>query len=723
MELKSRDKIELLSPAGDFECFIAAVAAGADAVYAGGDRFGARAYASNFNREELLETIDHSHLFDRRFYLTVNTILKNNEISELYEYIAPLYEAGLDGVIVQDIGVISVLSEMFPKLPLHASTQMAVTDVEGVRLLSDMGIKRIVPARELSLSEIRNIYEATGMELECFIHGALCYSYSGKCLFSSILGGRSGNRGRCAQPCRLPYNGKYILSARDLMTLDILPELINAQIASFKIEGRMKSKEYVAAVTGIYRKYIDRFYEHREEGYSVEEDDREQLDKIYTRSGHCEGYYHTHNGRSMITVDKPSYDSGNDESLNSLYHKYLSTDIKRSIKAEVKACKGEKLRLTFECDGCMVDHYGDVIETSRKSPTDKESIRKQIDKPGGTCFEFSQIKIISDDDIFIPVSSLNRARREGLELLKEKLLKDHRRIRIDKEDGIQQTKGNIDSLNNTDIPCNKAKINCRIDRLQMLDSVIDRDFIDIITLNADAVDEGDIKAVVKRIRERGKMVFFALPQIIRNGYFDRDPYPVTILENGLADGITVDNYESLYFLKSRNYKGIILSDLHLYAANDDAVLSYERMGVDVITYPVELNIKELKNLRLKGGEFILYGRLPMMISAQCVMKTQQKCVKDNGVSYIKDRYGNSFPCVRDCNECFNTILNSVPTMITKTDDITDRLRPYSYRLHFTIEDNSEIDRILSVYDDIFSNRTFEDPGISHTLGHLKRGVE
>ncbi len=245
MEQTSKDKTELLSPAGDFECFLAAIAAGADAVYAGGDRFGARAYAKNFNSDELKEAIERSHLFDRKFYLTVNTILKNNEISELYEYIAPLYEAGLDGVIVQDLGVISVLSGMFPKLPLHASTQMAVTDIEGVRLLADMGIKRIVPARELSLSEIRKIYEATGMELECFIHGALCYSYSGKCLFSSILGGRSGNRGRCAQPCRLPYNGKYILSARDLMTLDILPELIGAGIASFKIEGRIKSKEYV----------------------------------------------------------------------------------------------------------------------------------------------------------------------------------------------------------------------------------------------------------------------------------------------------------------------------------------------------------------------------------------------------------------------------------------------------------------------------------------------
>lgn len=722
MEQTSKDKTELLSPAGDFECFLAAIAAGADAVYAGGDRFGARAYAKNFNSDELKEAIERSHLFDRKFYLTVNTILKNNEISELYDYIAPLYEAGLDGVIVQDLGVISVLSGMFPKLPLHASTQMAVTDIEGVRLLADMGIKRIVPARELSLSEIRKIYEATGMELECFIHGALCYSYSGKCLFSSILGGRSGNRGRCAQPCRLPYNGKYILSARDLMTLDILPELIGAGIASFKIEGRMKSKEYVATVTGIYRKYIDRFFDAQDEEYFVEQYDREQLDKIYTRSGHCDGYYNIRNGRSMISVDKPSYASGDDEDLKSLFQKYAGKDIKIMTEAKVKACKGEKLRLEFNCKGCSTVYYGEIVEASRKSPTGSEDIRKQIDKTGGTCFEFSEIDITCDDDIFIPVSSLNRARREGLQLLKDKIALKYRR---NADEALVYNECIKESIRPSDDNKHykKPKVNCRIDRIDMLDQVIGYDLADMITINVSAVNESNIASVTEKIHDHGKAVFFALPQIIRNGYLERNPYILNILKNGMADGITVDNYESLYFLRERRFKGVILSDLHMYAANDDAVNAYESSGIDVITYPVELNLKELKDLELKGGEFILYGRIPMMVSAQCVMKTQDRCIKDNGVSYIRDRYGNSFPCVRECGECFNTILNSVPTMITRIDDLTKALKPYSYRIHFTVESSSEIDKILSLYDDIFAKREFEDPGTDHTLGHLKRGVE
>ena len=247
-----KNTAELLSPAGDYKCFAAAINAGADAVYLSGNRFGARAYAANFSDEELLKAIDHAHIFGRRVYLTVNTLLKDNEIPYLYDFLAPLYIAGLDAVIVQDIGVISYIRHYFPDLPIHASTQMTVTDAEGVRLLKDLGVKRVVLSRELSLDEIVRIYKETSMDLECFIHGALCYSYSGKCLFSSFAGGRSGNRGRCAGPCRQPYRTdpaggeKYLLSLKDMCTIRFLPKLIDAGITSFKIEGRMKTPLYVA---------------------------------------------------------------------------------------------------------------------------------------------------------------------------------------------------------------------------------------------------------------------------------------------------------------------------------------------------------------------------------------------------------------------------------------------------------------------------------------------
>ena len=261
--MKAAKKVELLAPAGNAEAFYGAIHAGADAIYLGGSRFGARAYAENFSEEELVACIRYAHLFQRKVYLTVNTLVKESEFSGLYEYVLPYYRAGLDGVIVQDMGVFAYLREHFPGMELHGSTQMTITGEYGAAFLKEQGACRVVPARELSLAEIRRIKEVTGLEIECFIHGAMCYCYSGQCLFSSILGGRSGNRGRCAQPCRLPYTtGKhpkecYPLSLKDMCTIEYIPELLEAGIDSFKIEGRMKTALYVAVVARTYREAID----------------------------------------------------------------------------------------------------------------------------------------------------------------------------------------------------------------------------------------------------------------------------------------------------------------------------------------------------------------------------------------------------------------------------------------------------------------------------------
>lgn len=255
-------KVEILAPAGSYECLKAAVLAGADAVYIGGAMFGARAYAKNLSEEELLEAIDYVHVHGRKLYLTVNTLLKDQELEQLYDYLLPYYLRGLDGVIVQDIGVVGYIQEHFPKLPVHASTQMTITGAYGAEVMKRQGLTRVVPARELSLEEVREIKHKTGLEVECFVHGAMCYCYSGQCLLSSMIGGRSGNRGQCAQPCRLPYHlgdGKTsdLMSLKDMCTIDLLPELIEAGIDSFKIEGRMKQPEYVYTVVSIYRKYAE----------------------------------------------------------------------------------------------------------------------------------------------------------------------------------------------------------------------------------------------------------------------------------------------------------------------------------------------------------------------------------------------------------------------------------------------------------------------------------
>ena len=348
---------ELLSPAGSIDHLKAAINAGADAVYIGGDRFSARAYAQNFSGDRIREALHYAHFYDRRIYLTVNTLMKEKELEEeLYDFLLPYEEAGLDGVIVQDLGTASFIRSAFPHMEIHGSTQMTITDVYGARAAARMGMTRIVPARELSLEELAEIRAQSGLEVEVFIHGALCYCYSGQCLFSSLYGGRSGNRGRCAQPCRLPYrlyrpgqegesteqigrgerekefagrgrrdskqigrggSERYLLSPRDLSAIDLLPELCRLPVDSLKIEGRMKNIEYVAGVTAIYRKYLDRIRDGelpdtsgkvpgtQPNTWQVEAEDWGDLQDLYSRGDFTDGYFKRHNGREMMSMRNP----------------------------------------------------------------------------------------------------------------------------------------------------------------------------------------------------------------------------------------------------------------------------------------------------------------------------------------------------------------------------------------------------------------------------------
>lgn len=382
----SKDKIsliEVLSPAGSFESLEAAVKAGADAVYAGGQRFGARAYAGNFQEEEMKKAIHYAHLHNKKLYMTINTLFKMDEFEELYEYLLPYYKEGLDAVIVQDMGAAQMIRQQFPGLDLHASTQMTVMGVEGAKFLQELGFTRIVPARELSLEEILEIRRQTSLEIETFVHGALCFSYSGQCLMSSMLGGRSGNRGRCAQPCRLPYdlykdkkkinkNGEiYLLSPRDLCSVEILPEILSAGTNSLKIEGRMKRPEYVAAVTKQYRRYVDFYLEH-EDRYRVRQQDMQELMELYNRGGFTKGYYLTHNGRNMMSMKRPNhmgYYVGKIQEIRK--NKVIfccEADIHRQDILEISLDRDHKVELTSPIDakcGSQVSLNGNQIRKLR----------------------------------------------------------------------------------------------------------------------------------------------------------------------------------------------------------------------------------------------------------------------------------------------------------------------------------------------------------------------
>ncbi|MDO4942521.1 MAG: DUF3656 domain-containing protein [Lachnospiraceae bacterium] len=375
--------IEVLSPAGSFESLEAAVKAGADAVYAGGQKFGARAYAGNFQEEEMKKAIHYAHLHNKKLYMTINTLFKTNEFEELYEYLLPYYKEGLDAVIVQDMGAAQMIRQQFPGLDLHASTQMTVMGVEGAKFLQELGFTRVVPARELSLEEISEIRKQTDLEIETFVHGALCFSYSGQCLMSSMLGGRSGNRGRCAQPCRLPYdlyqdkkkinkNGEsYLLSPRDLCSVEILPEILSAGANSLKIEGRMKRPEYVAAVTKHYRRYVDLYMEHADR-YQVRQRDMQELLELYNRGGFTKGYYLTHNGRDMMSMKRPNhmgyYVGKIKEIRKNKVIFYCEADIHKQDILEISLDKEHKVELTSPIDakcGSLISLNGKQIRKLR----------------------------------------------------------------------------------------------------------------------------------------------------------------------------------------------------------------------------------------------------------------------------------------------------------------------------------------------------------------------
>ena len=427
--------MELLAPAGSVESLKAAVNAGADAVYMGGIRFSARAYADNAGEDDFIEGIRYAHRYGAKVYMTVNTLFKPDELNELISYIKPYYKAGVDAVLVQDLGVLNVLKNAFPDLPLHASTQMTITNKHGARFLKELGLTRIVPAREISLAEIKDIKENVDIEVETFVHGALCYCYSGQCLMSSLIGGRSGNRGRCAQPCRLEYSVKgydepfTLLSLKDLCSIDILPQLAAAGIDSLKIEGRMKSPRYTAGVTEIWRKYIDILEREGAGNYRVDPKDKKMLSDLFDRGGFTDGYYFEHNGQDMMAWHERRDRFGQNEELYSyLDEKYVNAIRKLQIKGAITIRQDRSIQLSAIASGhkpCAVK-AGKPDKAINRALTE-DDIRKQMEKTGGTIFEWEELTVDTDGESFVPMGALNEMRRTVLTALQKEIDNESKR--------------------------------------------------------------------------------------------------------------------------------------------------------------------------------------------------------------------------------------------------------------------------------------------------------
>ena len=708
--MRNKD-FELLAPAGSLEILKGVIESGADAVYVGGSMFGARAYANNFTEEELLEAIDFAHLRGVKVYLTVNTLIKNSEFSKLYDYLLPYYKRGLDAVIVQDIGVVKAIHEYFPSMEIHTSTQMTVTGADGVRFLSQFGVTRVVMAREVSLAEMKCIHEETGMELEAFVHGALCYSYSGQCLFSSILGGRSGNRGRCAQPCRLPYTveGKkdeYILSLKDMCGIKALDKLHDAGVYSLKIEGRMKQLEYACGVVKYYRSYIDSMK-------PVTDADYDRIKALGNRCGFTDRYYFDHNGSDMVTYVKPNFVSNAAEPS--------PEKRKLSIEGELVLREGEPGSLTVKKGDVTYKASIEPVSAALKAPLDKKAAIDRINKTGDTDFEFSHIKAEIGENVFVPNGALNKLRRDAISGLCDKLLKKYYRNdaryadissmcelpeHVVKSDAAHED-GAVNARDYTTI--------CSCMTRAQLDTLIGYECFDVFYLDFDMYDRKTLIQQfaddVKSLTKRNKKVYLMLPTIFRA---DSSDYFVSIakeLDKVSFEGFVVKNYEELYLTENLFTGKKVILDHNMYTFNDVSKSAFFEHGVSGDTVPLELNSREIMHRNNIGSQMIVYGYYPLMTTANCVHKNTKGCDKKQKLIYLKDRYNKSFAVCNNCKECYNTIYNSLPTMLTKNIGKLKEAGIRSFRYSFTIETPKQIKAVM------------DDKVAEYTNGHYKRGVE
>ncbi len=766
------DRFELLAPAGSYENFKAALSAGADAVYLGGNMFGARAYANNFSETEVLRALDYAHIHNRSVYMTVNTLLKQNDIEEmLVDYLKPYYENGLDGVIVQDLGVARVVRENFPGMPIHASTQMSVSGVAGAKWLKDNGFTRVVPARELTLAEIKDIYDNTGLEIESFIHGALCYCYSGQCLLSSMIGGRSGNRGRCAQPCRLEYScdGKngYWLSPKDMCTINIIPKLLDNGVYSMKIEGRMKSREYTSGVVSIYRKYVNRYLEHGQKGYKVERQDIIALTDLYNRGGFNEGYYLGATGAKMMSVDRPNHAGTPALKVKErVGNKVVFTAVEKinkgdvfEINADFNITSGVDLQigqeLAVQIPAKFVPSKGTVISRIKNQQLvntlvenycqDRELIKEpveiffeaKINQPIslvmhnmvsdvyatvlGQVAQKAQKQPVTPDNVIKQISKLNdtpysvkdiSVNIEGDCFVPLQAINDLRRQCVN-----EMNKQSVIGYKRQWAPVEDEKELQEFPQRKttsvsvLVSNVEQLRFI----LEQEGIDRVYVEyncfyddTTAKLLGEnRRAEIFGALPRILRGNRMDEFKDLLDRMAACRVDGFLVRNLEEGAYLKELKADYRVVSDYSMYAWNNQAVKELKKL-FDEITAPLELNGSELAMIEGCNMELPVYGYFPVMLSAQCVKKTTGRCDMANGSIIIKDRANARYNIVSNCRFCHTVMYNDKPVYIAREAENVPGVG--SCRYEFTVENTEQMKAVL--------DGTVND----YIKGHFTKGV-
>ena len=798
-------KIELLSPVGDFECLKAAVQNGANSVYLGASSFSARAKATNFNIDELKKAISYAKTHNVSVHLTLNTLIKNSEFEEAVSLAIKAYNAGVDTIIIQDLGLAKYLLQNFPEIPIHASTQMTIHNLAGAKQLEKMGFSRAVLSRELSIDEIEYIRKNTSLELEVFIHGALCISFSGQCLFSSMIGGRSGNRGLCAQPCRLPYelissdgnslNSGYLLSPKDTCGIEFLPELIKMGIDSFKIEGRMKTPLYVATVTKIYRKYIDYILENinldnnilrknieiklSEIDSQTGLSDKESLAQVFNRGGFGTGHFSKNPNKKLIYKQKPNnmgifigtiqhfnenkghitlkldkdISIGDKISINnelytiselmiknqnfqtiktgnivkigrmkgnlsvgnkiyriesSLLAKNISPTFKEDkefkkipLKAKISIKKDEPITLkvwstTGYYDGIISEIYSNIIpDSSINRPLKKEDILKQLSKTGNTPFEFENIDIILDDNLFIPkLSILNDLRRNALSELENKVIEKYsHNLHLDTITFPMSSQDN-NSKKNIHILLNKINLDFDYSNLNHINKLY---------IPFKFFEDGKYKSILKVLSNKFEMYIY-MSNIMLDNINDINYKLIQnridkILNNYKIKGFVISNISQMYFLQ--NYKLDFIGNFNLNIFNAFTINELMNLNLKSTTISPELNVDEInENCNIFPSLIVIaYGILPLMTNRYCYLGESNHCYSscskkclENKEYFLKDRKGFYFPILPDNTSTITTIYHNKPLKIE-----SQNIQSKNIRLDFLDENLEKMQEIINNY--------------------------
>lgn len=679
--------MELLSPAGDFESLKTAVQCGADAVYLGGKSFSARRNANNFTDEELKEAVDYCHLYQVKVYVTLNIVIKQHEFEDAIRFATYLTEIGVDGIIVQDLGLLCAIRELSPDVRINASTQMTICSSDGVNLLKDLGVSRVVLARELSKAEIERIKSQTDVELEMFVHGAMCMCWSGQCLLSSIIGGRSGNRGLCAQPCRLSYtllkDGKAVTDAMPLLCMKdlclaedmkTLPDIAD----SAKIEGRMKSPEYTGVVTKVYKKALSG---------EINKQEIQNMLSFFSRGGSGKGYFEGRAFEKAMDYDVTGKVTASKEQLTEIRQSHLEK--KRIIDFILWAEEGKPLTLQATSGDISVKATGDVCETAKNPSIDTERLKVQIAKLGDTPFEAGNVDVHTEGQPFVAISALNGLRRQACGKLQEEICGSYRRT----PDAIpERPKVAEKSVIKPEL-CVQVRTKEQLKAAETMG-------ISAVYMSYDLFCEMG--------REKDVCV---LPSLTKEG-------EKRTVER--AERVMIQNLGQIPGAKGK----ILCGGERLNVTNSETARRLNELGLMRVTLSPELNMRELKQIIDETDvptEIIAYGRLPVMLMENCVIKSAYRCTKGEGVFELRDRMGERFPLI--CEGCRNVMLNNVPLyMADKVEDLL-KLNAGAIRLMFTTETYDETCRVIAAYQ---SGLAGDEPQKAYekiTRGHFYRGVE